>query len=97
MRAVAIMQAIEGDHSRSMAALQALLPQTLYLSRWYPTDLYDHLNSMAIELGELGRVDEAIQIIDQVLRTPLANNFPQWLDTKVELASKRQLLFPAFT
>ncbi|MGH9763129.1 MAG: hypothetical protein ACREAC_20070 [Blastocatellia bacterium] len=74
-----------------------MLPQSIYLSRWYPADFYDLLNSIAIEVGELGRVDEAQRIIDRVLSTPFAKNCPHWLDTKVELASKRQLVFAPFT
>ncbi|MGH9761028.1 MAG: tetratricopeptide repeat protein, partial [Blastocatellia bacterium] len=97
IRAVAIVRAIEGDHFGSLSALQSLLPQNVYLGRWYPADLYDHLNSIAIELGELGRVEEATRIIDRVLRTPFAKNCPHWLDTKTELATKRRLVFPPFT
>ncbi|MGH9830114.1 MAG: tetratricopeptide repeat protein, partial [Blastocatellia bacterium] len=97
LRMVAVVQAIEGDHFGSLSALQSLVPQTLYLGRWYPADVYDLLNSIAIELGELGRVDEAARIIDRVLRTPFAKNCPHWLDTKIELAKKRPLIFPPFT
>ena len=97
LRAVAVIRAIEGDHSGSLSALEALLPQTLYLGRWFPADLYDLLNSIAIEKGELGCVEEATRIIDRVLRTPFAKNYPQWLDTKIELATKQRLVFAPFT
>ncbi|MGH9823302.1 MAG: hypothetical protein ACREDR_08635 [Blastocatellia bacterium] len=97
LRAVAVVRAIEGDHLGSLSVLQSLLPQNLYVGRWYPADFYDHLNSIAIEMGELGRVDEATRIINRVLRTQFAKNCPQWLDTKIELANKRRLAFPPFT
>ena len=96
LRGFAVTRAIAGDHESALAKLQDALPIAQAIFYWYPANLYDHLNSIAIELGELGRVEEASRLIDQVLCSPFARNSPHWLDTKLELASKPRRVFAPF-
>ncbi|MGH9824697.1 MAG: tetratricopeptide repeat protein [Blastocatellia bacterium] len=97
LRNIAVTQAIRGDHKAALAMLESPLPTARSLNVWYPADFLCHLNSLAIELGEVGRVEEANRVIDLVLRSPFAKNRPQWHDTKVELATKSRLVFTPFT
>ncbi|HKV38823.1 MAG TPA: tetratricopeptide repeat protein [Blastocatellia bacterium] len=97
LRGLAIIRGISGDHNRALADLSSLLPTMRTFGRLYPADYYDYLNSCAVELGEVGRVEEATRIIDEVLRTPFAKNFPYWLETKLELAAKPRRVFTPFT
>ncbi|MGH9761745.1 MAG: tetratricopeptide repeat protein [Blastocatellia bacterium] len=96
IRGTAIIAAIDGNHEQSLSILTNLVPVMRFLGDSYPADLYDHFNSIAIELGELGRVEEANRLIDQVLCSPFAKNSPHWLDTKLELASKPRRVFAPF-
>ncbi|MGH9825608.1 MAG: hypothetical protein ACREDR_20445, partial [Blastocatellia bacterium] len=93
----AIARSILGDHNAALSMLESLLPAVREIARWYPADFFSHLNSLAIELGEVGRVDDANLVIDYALSTPFARNQPEWHDTKLELATKPRLVFPAFT
>ena len=97
LRNIAVTHAIRGDHKTALAMLESLLPTARTLNIWYPADFLCHLNSLAIELGEVGRVEEANRVIDSVLRSPFAKNRPQWHDTRVELATKPRLVFTPFT
>ncbi|MGH9764657.1 MAG: hypothetical protein ACREAC_27795, partial [Blastocatellia bacterium] len=97
LRNIAISRSLEGDHLRALAIFESLSPITDSIAVQYPADRLSHLNSLAIELGEVGRVNEANRIIDYVLSTPLAKNQPEWQHTKLELATKTNQVFPAFT
>ncbi|MGH9761926.1 MAG: hypothetical protein ACREDR_27085, partial [Blastocatellia bacterium] len=97
LRNLAISRALLGDHTNALSMLSSSLPIMRNVATSYPSDFFSHLNSLAIEMGEVGRIDEANRLIDFVLRNPLAKHRPQWHDTKLELATKPRLVFPAFT
>ncbi|HYL99921.1 MAG TPA: tetratricopeptide repeat protein [Blastocatellia bacterium] len=96
LRNLAITSAMRGDHRVALSLLVSLVPTAQALGTLYPADFLSHLNSLAIELGEVGRVDEANRVIDSVLRSQLAKNRPQWHHTKTELATKPRLCFAPF-
>ena len=97
LRNLAISRALLGDHTHALSMLFSLLPMMRNVATSYPSDFFSHLNSLAIEMGEVGRIDEANRLIDFVLRSTLAKQRPQWHDTKLELATKPRLVFPPFT
>ncbi|HKV38648.1 MAG TPA: hypothetical protein VJX67_05510 [Blastocatellia bacterium] len=96
LRMLAIIRSIDGDHSGALADLERLLAPMRRLALHYPSEYYHYLNSLAIELGEVGRIEEANRAIGIVLGSRLASQFPQWLDTKEELATKPRRAFPPF-
>ena len=96
LRNVAVAHAILGDHKNALSMLVALSPVMREIGTHYPADLLNHQNNLAIELGEAGRVDEANSLIDSVLSSPLAENQPEWHDTKSELATKSRWVFTPF-
>ncbi|MGH9760725.1 MAG: hypothetical protein ACREAC_07770, partial [Blastocatellia bacterium] len=97
LRHLAVARAIGGDHRGSLSLLESLLPTSRALGSWYPADFYNHLNSVAMEMGEAGRTDEADRLIEIVLRSSFAPRYPEWHDTKLEIATKPRLIFAPFT
>jgi hypothetical protein len=51
---------------------------------------YDYLNSLAVEFGEMGQLEEAARASQLSLSSPFANAYPEWRQTFEEIASKRQ-------
>lgn len=49
---------------------------------------YDYLNSLAYELGRVGRLNEANRLSRFVVGSPLASAYDEWWDTRVELEEK---------
>ncbi len=51
-----------------------------------PITYYDCLNSLAVELCEAGRLEEARNISNIVLASPYAFAYPEWRETSDEIA-----------
>ena len=82
LRGIAIVKAKEGDHRHALKDLERFYP----LARYVPPHLYfAYLNSLAIELGEVGRKYEARNVIKHVLASPFAFAYPEWLETAQDL------------
>ena len=82
IKAIGVIKAIEGNHSQAVKDLENILP----LVRYAPAHIhFDILNSYAVELGEVGRKDEARNIMRLVLASPLTLAYPEWRETAEEL------------
>ena len=82
IKALSILKAMEGSHRQAVNDLENILPVIKYA----PAHIYfDLLNSYAVELGEVGRKDEARNIMRHVLASPFAFAYPEWQDTAEEL------------
>jgi hypothetical protein len=82
IRGVAILKAIEGDHAQAVRDLENLLP----VMKYAPAHIYfDLLNSYAVELGEVGRVQEAHNVSRMVLASPFTFAYPEWRETNDEI------------
>jgi tetratricopeptide (TPR) repeat protein len=79
---------VNGDHQRASSDLEQLLPVVRSLSGMYPSLYFDYLNSLAVEFCEVGRIEEANNAIDDALASPFADRFPEWTETKREVAQK---------
>jgi hypothetical protein len=55
-----------------------------------PQMYYDYLNSLAVEYGELGRLDEAARASRMALSSSFAGAYPEWRQTLDDIESKRQ-------
>ena len=54
-----------------------------------PHPLYfDYLNSLAVELGEVGRIQEAQNICQITLASPYAFAYPEWRETGADTARR---------
>jgi hypothetical protein len=83
---LAIVRSVDGDHRGALHDLEGLHPLIRSLSSQYPTQYYDFLNSLAVELSAVGRNQEAIRIIDKLLASPEAARHPTWRETAEEIA-----------
>ena len=93
LRQLAIIRAVEGDHTGALSDLERLLRVTRWISRCYAPEYYAHLNSLAVELGEVGKIEEANHAVDFALASPFAPGYPQWQETKLDLASRPKRTF----
>lgn len=84
-RNIAIIKSITGNHPGALADLEKTLPLVRMLGRWQPYLFYEQLNSYAVELGEVGRIQEAKNICKIVLASPYASAYPEWRETWNEL------------
>lgn len=85
-RMSALINSEDGNHSGSVALLENLFPLARTISRWHPHVYYDYMNSLAVELCEVGRLEEASNISQIVLASPFAPAYPEWSDTNGEIA-----------
>ncbi|MFL6214132.1 MAG: hypothetical protein ACJ74J_09610 [Blastocatellia bacterium] len=86
-KGIAVNRARTGDHRHALEDLEKLLP----MARFAPPHLYfDYLNSLAVELGNANRKDEARNIMRHVLASPLASAYPEWHETAKDLAPPRR-------
>jgi tetratricopeptide (TPR) repeat protein len=86
-RTIAIIKAMEGQHQAAVRDLENLYPLAKYAA---PHVYFDYLNSLAVELGEVGRKDEARNIMRVVLASPFASAYPEWRETAEELKPSRR-------
>ncbi|HLG15044.1 MAG TPA: hypothetical protein VJH03_11160 [Blastocatellia bacterium] len=86
---MAIIRSFHGDHKQALTDLERLFPLVRALARLYPAFYYDYLNSLAVELGEVGRVTEAQSALSIALASPFAPAFPEWSETRDELEARR--------
>ncbi|HEX5735697.1 MAG TPA: hypothetical protein VF131_22915 [Blastocatellia bacterium] len=85
LRAIAIVKAKEGFHPQSLKDLESILPLARYADmRAY----HDYLNSLAVELIEVGRLEEARNISNIVLASPYVFAYPEWRETGEEIRLK---------
>jgi tetratricopeptide (TPR) repeat protein len=82
-RAIAIIQSREGDHRRAAEHLLSLWPVVSNCA--VPRLQADYLNSLAVELGELGDIERAIRFSELALSSPYAQVCPEYAETRAEL------------
>jgi hypothetical protein len=79
---IAILKSLEGFKRSALKDLETLLPLLKYAE---PLAAADTLNSYAVELGEAGRKEEARNVIQHVVASPLVIAYPEWQETAKEL------------
>jgi hypothetical protein len=82
-RAIAVVKAEAGYHKLAVKDLEQLVP---ILRHTEPAACFDILNSYAVELGEVGRRDEARNVIKLALASPYARAYPEWQQTGKDLS-----------
>jgi tetratricopeptide (TPR) repeat protein len=83
VRGVAMVKAKEGFHKSAVRSLESVLP-VLRFAR--PEVYYNTLNSLAVEYGEIGRIEEAQNVCKIVLASPFTFAYPEWRETEQDLA-----------
>ncbi len=88
-RNIAAIRSIHGDHKQALKDIENLFPLVRVIAKRYPVLYYSFLNSFAVELGEVGRVNEARRVCQITLASPFAHAYPEWLETRDEIEEKR--------
>jgi tetratricopeptide (TPR) repeat protein len=87
IRGISVLKSCDGDHAHAIRDLENILP----VIRYAPAHIYfDLLNSYAVELGEVGRKDEARNVMRVVLASPYAFAYPEWRETAEDLKPSRR-------
>ena len=86
IRNVAVIKSIHGDHDEAAADLESLLPLAWRISRHDPEAYAATLNSYAVELAELGHVEQALNVVSRV--RAFSSVVPEISETITELKSK---------
>jgi tetratricopeptide (TPR) repeat protein len=83
LRCIAVVKAKEGFHKSAVKDLENLFPLMRVAD---PNYYYQYLNSLAVELGEVGRIEEALKVCQITLASPYAFAYPEWRETGQDLA-----------
>lgn len=87
-RMLAVVKSAEGDHHGALADLESLMPLVRAVALQHPQVYYDYLNSLAVEMGEVGRFDEAFNALNIALSSSFAGVYFEWRETKNDLTLK---------
>ena len=90
IRAISHLKSIEGSHDHAVKDLESVLPLIKHMQ---PHTYFDFLNSYAVELGEVGRMDEAENVSRVTIASPFAPYYPEWQSTYSEIRSTRKPRF----
>jgi len=82
---VAVLKSLDGDHRGALGHLENLFPLVRAVSSSHPSLYYDYLNSLAVELMEVGRLEEAQNASQKALASPFAAAYPEWRETREEI------------
>jgi len=82
-RSIAVIQSTEGFHDQALKNLEAIAP---LIDRTIPIVRYQYFNSLAVELGETGRLKEARDVCRIMLASPYAFAYPEWRETSNDIA-----------
>jgi tetratricopeptide (TPR) repeat protein len=82
---VAICKSVNGDHRGAIRQVEHFLPMVKALYGTHPL-YFDYLNSLAVELGEVGRIQEAQNVCQITLASPYTFAYPEWRETGNEIA-----------
>jgi hypothetical protein len=85
-RNVAVLKSMHGDHRGALEDLEQISP--LAVGCLIHAAYYDYLNSAAVELGEVGRLNEAARASRIVISTSFADAYPEWRQTFDEITSR---------
>jgi hypothetical protein len=84
-RAIAVVKSKEGYHKAALKDLENIAPLVRYTTIQAQ---YDYLNSLAVELGEVGHIQEAQDVCRVVLASPLIGVYPEWRETGADTARR---------
>jgi tetratricopeptide (TPR) repeat protein len=80
----------QGEHERAFSVLKSIEPYARMVGMVYPAYAADYCNSLAVELGNLGKKDDAIHFSRIALANPISRLYPEWAETNQALLPPRQ-------
>ncbi len=87
---LAVVLCIDGNHYSALKILESALPLAKAVFKSRPAFYFDYLNSRAVELGDLGRLEEAWLFCRIALASPFSGRYISWLETGREIQEKMQ-------
>jgi tetratricopeptide (TPR) repeat protein len=84
-----------GDHRGALTHLQSISSLAWCAARQSPFYFYAYHNALAVEFAALGRIAEAERACAIALASPLAAAYPEWSETRDEIAAKRKSPSPS--
>lgn len=87
-RMTAVIRGMNGDHRGALADLENMFPLVRMASSQQPYAYYDYLNTLAVELSEVERLEEARRAVEIALASPFASAYPEWRETRDEIELK---------
>ena len=87
-RMTTVVKGMEGDHRGALADLEKMVPLVRMASSQQPYAYYDYLNTLAVELCEAGRLEEARRASEIALASRFASAYPEWRETREEIELK---------
>lgn len=84
----AVALSVAGRHQESLTALTRLIDPVTHLAGRLPDIFFTTMNSLAVELGEVGKLDEAASVIPHLLHSPIAGRYPEWDETRQSITEK---------
>ena len=85
LEGIAVLKGREGYHRSALNDLEKLYPMFRYAS---PYTYFDYMNSYAVELCNVGRLEEAKNISTLVCSSPFAPYDTEWHNTSSEINQK---------
>lgn len=86
----AIVRARNGDHEGAIRDLEEMFPLARLASYQEPRAYLIHLNSLAVELAEVGRLEEAARAASVACASPYARIYPECQETFDEISLKQR-------
>ncbi len=86
---IAVIKGIDGDHRGAVADLEGMFPLIRMVSSNDPSLYYDYLNSLAVEFGKAGRIEEAQNACRIILASSFINTYPECRETCQDIALRR--------
>ncbi len=83
---MAVVKSQEGFHLSALNDLEKLYPLFRSASPYY---YFKYLNSYAVELSEVGRLQEAGNVSQLVIDSPFIQYYPEWQETHSEIKRKQ--------
>ena len=90
----AISMSVAGDHKSSLRLLENLRPLVRMLAP-HQLPRFMYANSLAVELGEVGRLEEARRMTEIAVRSPYANLYSEYRETHAEILEKMRRASPS--
>jgi tetratricopeptide (TPR) repeat protein len=89
-RMTAVIKGMNGDHRGAIVDLEKILPLARAAAALRPHTYYDYLNSLSVELTEVGRLENARRAAEIALASPFAPAYPEWQETFDEIVLKQR-------
>jgi hypothetical protein len=86
---VAVRQSLDGDHHRALNSFEALWPVVRVVAKSQPYVYPAWCNGRAVELAELGRIEEARAASAVAIASPIVEAYPEWRATAAEMAEQQ--------